>query len=201
MHDNDKGWRQEQIDSLDASLDFFGNDHKLDREKWVASRLLSGLNMRFEDNELAEAEEPADVSFRDARFQVKELMDRGRRRGDEFKESLRVAETADQQSDLLEPYCPKDMPLKLVADLCAGRAESLSNKYGPAEKAATDLLLYFNYLDYGVIASVQYEPIERYGFRSISLVTNSQVMVLTADATAPEFLTSNVGLFHDAVEV
>lgn len=101
MHEKQPDWKEKCVRALKESLTFFSNKEKLNREKWVVRKLLRALRINFEETELMEAEEPVDVSFRDAGFQVKEIMDEGRRRTDEFKAALKRAETA---AEYIENY-------------------------------------------------------------------------------------------------
>jgi Protein of unknown function (DUF1780). len=89
MCDSDLDWKEDRIRALKESLAFFSNKEKLSREKWVVRRLLRALHIDFAEEEMAGAEEPVDVLFRDAKFQVKEILDEGRRRTDEFKAKTR----------------------------------------------------------------------------------------------------------------
>ena len=77
MSDMQNAWRIERIQALKESLAFFSNPEKLNREKWVVRRLLQALRVCFKEEEMTEAQEPVDVAFRDAGFQVKELLDEG----------------------------------------------------------------------------------------------------------------------------
>jgi len=54
---------------------FLSNAMKPERERSVCRAFLRALGVSFNDGELiAPAVEPADVSFRDARFQVRDLL-------------------------------------------------------------------------------------------------------------------------------
>ena len=125
MSDNDLDWKEERIRAVKESLAFFSNKKKLDREKWVVRRLLCALHIDFEEEEITEANEPADVSFCYAKFQVKEIPDKGRRRTDEFKTALDKAEKAKDDSDRFEHYTPIDIPFPDVVKQCQTYALSL----------------------------------------------------------------------------
>ena len=69
--------------SLEASLRDLGREGKSSRERYVVQELLLNLGQPFEDADIvsvAPKDEPPDVLFGIARFEVKEIFDRGRER-------------------------------------------------------------------------------------------------------------------------
>ena len=194
MGDTETDWKNERIKALKESLVFFSNSEKLNREKWVVRRLLHALGVSFKEEEMTEAQEPVDVAFRDAGFQVKELLDEGRRRTDEFKNKLERAKSVKDLGKLLEHYTPIDISFSEIIQRCFAYAESLLNqlKYGPRECKKIDLLCYFNWLDHHVVPLLEV-PRKVVGFRSLSIVSNRYCAVVYASSTAPAFLRDNVG--------
>nr|GEZ23629.1 hypothetical protein [Tanacetum cinerariifolium] len=68
---------------------FLSNARKWERERWVCERLLQGLNIPHRaDDFLPAGQEPPDVLFRDACFEVFFVLDEGRRLNDEWREEL-----------------------------------------------------------------------------------------------------------------
>lgn len=186
-------WKMPYRCAIEASMTFFGNDSKFEREKWVAERLLETIGVDFAESDLLRHGEPTDVGVLGAAFQVKELMDDGRRRSDEFKDQMDVLDNASSEIDLAQQYMPKSISFSEVVDLVALKAAELeSEKYGPAERKNMDLLCYFNYMDYGVVPPLQHSISNSRGFRSISVVTNRYCAVLFSTSEAPEFLLKNV---------
>lgn len=193
MCGKDPDWKDEHIRALKQSLEFFSNREKLNREKWVVRRLLHALKVEFYEEEMTGADEPVDVSFRDARFQVKEIFDEGRRRTDEFKNKLEIVESANDYRELLEHYDPIDISFTEVVRLSYARAQDLLlSKYGPRESMGIDLLCYFNWIDHHVVRPVDV-IIEEIGFRSLSVVSNNYCAIAYASASAPAFIRDNVG--------
>lgn len=184
-------WKQELIQSLEQSLAFFSNESKFDREKWVVERLLEALGVAFNEGDLRQASEPADVQFGAARFQVKEVMD-PRKRQDEYRQELERAKKAKTRADVLDPYTPKDVSLSEIVERCANRSMELRKKYGPTERRRLDLVCYFNFSESHEGISSFETPSER-DFRSLSIVSNSFRVVLYAQEDAPDFLRNNVG--------
>ena len=189
----EKDWKEPHRIAICNSIQFFSNDGKFEREVWVVRQLLVATGTIFQEPDFKPDDEPSDVSFQDARFQVKELMQDGRRRHDELRKNLVILEEADSYSDLLESYSPKDITFTEIVEKTLARANSLEEtKYGPKEVCSIDLLCYFNWLDYSIVPPLEIPEIES-NFRSISLVSNTYCAVLRASVSAPHFLQSNVG--------
>ena len=74
---------KERIKTVEEDIHFFSSDCKSVREVWVVKHFLSQLQIEFSDDEInPSSDEPADVVYCDARFQVKEIMDKNRKRSD-----------------------------------------------------------------------------------------------------------------------
>jgi len=184
-------WKREHITGLEESIRFFSNENKFDREKYVISSLLDALSITYIDSELTEAPEPTDVGFRDANFQVKEVMQNARRRGDELKAALEKAKAANTYSELLETYTPQDISIGAIGEKSVARADDLLHKYGKKERMHMDLVLYFNYLDYHEIHFDFEVPTTR-DYRSLSVLSNRFAVVPYTCEEAPAFLKSAV---------
>ncbi len=84
MTDNE--FIQAAIEAREEAVRFFSSASKSERELWVAKEFLENLGAEFSDDELIVPEnDPPDVVFRDVLFEVKEILDQGRRRHAEFK--------------------------------------------------------------------------------------------------------------------
>ena len=195
-------WKDERIRALKESLAFFSNKEKLNREKWTVCRLLRALGIDFNEKELNAAEEPVDVAFRDMRFQEKEIVDKNRRRTDEYKKALEIAEAAQNYSELLEMYDPIDISFSEVVQECYEYANNLllKSKYGTHECKNIDLLCYFNLVNHFIVPPTQFE-IKELEFRSFSIVSNRYCVVAYANEDAPTILRNNVGIIKDYFEV
>ncbi len=74
---------------------FLSNARKWERERWVCQRLLQGLNIPYRSEDFTPAgQEPPDVLFRDAAFEVFFVLDQGRRLNDEWREELQRRRSA-----------------------------------------------------------------------------------------------------------
>jgi len=192
---------KERVDAIKEAIHFISNNCKSDREVWVVRHFLSQLCIDFSNEEIhASSDEPVDVVYCDAKFQVKEIYDKGRKRGDEYKESLRKAKTAISASDLLEPYSPQNMTCDDVASIVAKQASEWQQKYGPSECMSTDLLFYFNLQDIHVVGNVLTD-VDAYSskmaaWRSVSVLLGDCAFVLHVSKKAPGFLKTAKGKVH-----
>jgi hypothetical protein len=199
--DTESEFIEERVDAVKEAIHFFSNNCKSDREVWVVRHFLSQLCIEFSKGDIrASSDEPVDVVYCDARFQVKEVYDEGRKRGNEYRESLRKAKIATSASDLLEHYSPQKMTCDEVASVVAERASEWQQKYGPSECAATDLLFYFNLQDIHVVGDVLTD-VDCYSskmaaWRSVSVFTGERAFVLYVSETAPGFLKTATGRVH-----
>jgi hypothetical protein len=191
----------EHKQQLKESLKFFSNDMKPDRERWVCREFLENLRIKALDRELVSSkEDPPDVLFRSARFEVKELMDENRPRMAEYRKSLEKAETATDAGELLERYEPKTMSASDVRDIVLLQAQELEKKYPKAVRESLDLVFYVNLQDYATIGSVidvSQLPKSVTEWKSVSFVSNNCSCVIWAANDGPDFLADRVGnVFH-----
>lgn len=164
---------------------------KPERERSVCRAFLRTLGVPFNDSELiAPTIEPADVTFRDARFQVRDLL-RERKRGDDWKERENQYRQAHSLDDLVEPYSPP-VPIELeslVPEVAAELSEK-ATKYGVGCKGI-DALVYVD-LEGAFLKANSPVPntnaLERQGWRSVSLLFSPYGVVLLATTNAPTFL-------------
>lgn len=198
MHmSDDKIFDEEYLASVrkdcEESVRFFGSANKPERERWVVNEFLENLGVTFVESEiLPSADEPPDICFRSAAFEVKEILDKGRRRDADFKATLEKAKTATMPEDLLEPAIPRDVTYVEVCDLVEKEVARCSEKYAPAAtRKNLDLLFYVNLEDVRGDVARPLPPQskwETYGFRSVSLVIGRAAVVLMAADSAPDFL-------------
>ena len=106
---------------------FLSNARKWERERWVCQRLLQGLNIPYHNEDFLQAsQEPPDVLFGEARFEVFFVLDEGRRLNDEWREELQRRRSAYSLSQLVRREArPKRIP---AANCCSAWALPCTKK-------------------------------------------------------------------------
>jgi len=187
---------QEYIDSIRKDLEdtvkYFSQAKRQERELWVANEFLINLGVTFSSSELQAVEnDPPDVRFREAEFEIKEILDPGRRRHAEYKAALEHAKKTLSIDQLLEPYHPRDITYSEIYNLVEAAVGKYISKYPVSVWENMDLLFYVNLED--TRAYIKHDlpeqsEITRSGFRSVSFVAGYLSGVLMARNGVPEFL-------------
>ncbi len=190
---NEGKFINEIIKAREKSVDFFSPKRKKDREVWVVEKFLKNLGIPFNKEEVKyHNEEPIDITFRSAKFQVKEIQEKGRKRHKEFKDSLRKARCAKKVSDLFTSSTPQEITLQEIVNLMREKLKLYI--IDSAEVKNIDVLFYENIGHWG-ISSIEYVlPDEWKKWRSVSIVGNGGVcFIFCARENAPDFIRANVG--------
>ena len=174
--------------------EFLGNKMKPERERSVCRAFLRTVGIPFKDDELvAPTDEPADVSFRTARFQIREILEPDRKRGDDWKRREKKYSEANSFDDVMESYKP---PTSVVlAELVPKIVDALSEK---AQKYGTgcndiDALVYVNLRDHFLAADSDVPHLDKLklqGWRSVSFLFPPYGIILFTGSEAPDFLTA-----------
>src|SRR5690349_13526211 len=142
---------QEWLNAVKESIHFFSSAKKGENERWVCAELLKNIGIDFQPDEVVpQTDDPPDLIFRNALFEVKEILDRSRRRHDEYKEALSNAQAAKTEADLhaalAKIVTPKDItPLEIGNLISAELTELVCKKYVDSEFRGTlNLLFYVN---------------------------------------------------------
>ncbi len=184
----------------------FSNAQKPERERKVVRAFLRCLGIEFSDDEInAGQAEPIDVAFRSARFQVTELLDEGRKRGDEWRKREQRYRSAESVLDVVEPAkSPKDYstPAMSFGEIATCIVAHLSNKverYGERGCSDVDALVYVN-LEGRYLWPTEADPnlealcnLRGQRWRSASVLFLPYSIVMNADKHAPSFLLDKVG--------
>ncbi len=190
MSDKDKDSLRDLKKNVEEAVDFFSSKNKKARELFVVKSFLLGAGEVFKESELeCLIDDPPDVLYRGARFEVKELLDEGRKRHAEYKETLLKIDQAESLKDFMEPYSPKELTIDEL--MCRINKELSKIKYSPDVNASLDLLFYFNLQDYEIDfedqINVNQSSLSKW--RSVSIVDNgNSIHVFWADEKAPDFI-------------
>ncbi|MBI4680198.1 MAG: DUF1780 domain-containing protein [Nitrospirae bacterium] len=199
---DDRKMIQEMIYDTEESIKFFSSAKKPDRERSACAAFLRSLNIKFNANDLQSIEDdPPDVIFDKAKFEVKEYLDDDRRRHAEFKQRLDKLRQAQKLSDLLQPYRPFNITMRDVSGRLSPFLEDYAKSYGRTLCSSLDVLVYFNLTDCHVEGD-NVDPdnsrLLKQGWRSVSMITNSFAYIFFAQDSAPEFLIANSGIIKKA---
>lgn len=179
---------------------FLSNARKWERERWACQRLLQALNVSHRIEEFSVSEqEPPDVLFREANFEVFFVLDEGRRLNDEWRAELERRRSAFSLSQLVRRESkPRRIP---TAELQARLAPTLRKKAHNyqergLELGELDLLAFVSLKRAAPDFNSHFPPpteFLRQGWRSLSLVGPTFARVLFAHPNAPDFLRGNLG--------
>jgi Putative endonuclease, protein of unknown function (DUF1780) len=169
---------------------------KPERERMVCRGFLRCLGVQFQEDEiLAPYTEPIDVAFRSANFQIRELMEPNRKRGDELKEFQHTVQNATSLEDVMTPCSPpRSISFqKLVNEVTDALVEKVA-KYG---KGCMDLALVYIDLEQRYLDAKSNMPtlsrLQSQGWRSVSALFPPYSVVFLADPKAPDFVLTNSG--------
>lgn len=186
-------------EALKESIQYFSQANKAERERWVATEFLTNLDVAHEEAEVVSSQEdPPDVLFRDCRFEVKEVLEPGRKRHDEYKRKYEKSLQAKHPRDLIEEYSPKDFTLEEIGEIVKEAILKYQNRYNPEIRQGMDLLFYVNYIGYrqkpGPVPSP--DKFALFGWRSISVLEGWTSIILFAAESAPLLLRRNMSVLH-----
>jgi hypothetical protein len=187
-------------DAADARL-LMSNPRKSERERMVVRALLRCLGVAFADTEIAAgSEEPIDVEFRAARFQIRDIVG-GRKRGEEWAERERLYRSVKTFADVITPFTETTaIPFDRAAEMVVDALTEKSRRCGPRVCGTLDAV---TYLDLGGSHLYPSEArgvpealaeLRRQGWRSVSMLAVPYGVVLSASADAPDFLHKRLGL-------
>jgi putative endonuclease (uncharacterized protein DUF1780) len=192
---------QDQENALKRAVKFFGNEHKQDREYYVVATFLKCLGITFQDAEIKpnpEQYHPVDIFFKDARFQITEILDTDRERHKEYKDRLQKVKQDPEFGDFIRSYDTKDIEYGEIIDLVSERlSKGKCIKYPPAVQADLDILVYVNL--HGKMLDVKSHipdcpDLRAQGWRSVSMLfKGSYIHIFHANKKAPNFIQENVG--------
>ncbi len=179
---------------------FLSNARKWERERWVCQRLLQGLNVPNRVEEFSSAaQEPPDVQFRDANFEVFFVLDEGRRLNDEWRAEVERRRSAFTLSQLVRREAkPRRISASDLLKHLAPTLHKKANNYGERgiDLGELDLLAFASLKSSSLDLNSHFPPPTEYlrqGWRSLSLVGPNFVRILFAHAGAPDFLRNNLG--------
>lgn len=214
-------WEEEYLkymrDHAKKTRDLFGNKGKQKSERMVCRAFLKCAGISFTEESIKVVpvgDDPPDVLFDSARFEVRLLLDEGRKPNEEWKQASNAKDYEDVRRP---PLSPKLIRLAELIPLVTDALKDKFEKYSKRNTRCSDLdaLLYVNKLGtYFVPTSPRIsneefddENLGNQGWRSVSVLVLFSptenpdflgypcyhAVVLTAAATAPQFIHDRVG--------
>lgn len=188
---------QKYIDDLilhtKDTIRFLSNEMKSARERCVCAALLRCLGITFSPDQIrTNTNDPPDLVFRSACFEVIELYDKTRKRLDEYRARLKELQNARCMTDTLVPFHPpKPISYQELLDEIIRALDIKSQKYGKPLCSTLDALVYIGlphrFLD--VTSTIpNFEELISQGWRSVSFLIPPFSHVAFCKSDGPEFL-------------
>lgn len=199
MTDNsDQKYIDDLIARSEEALRLLSNEEKAKRERMTCAAFLRCLGVKFSSNDIESAQnDPPDVIFGKACFEITELLDERRRRTDEYKSRHERLKNATSIEDTLLPSRPPtSIPYTSIFDLVTVALSKKAISYGKEACSNLDALVYVNlrsrFLDPTTDIS-NFDSLAAQGWRSVSFVLIPYGQVIFAHDTAPDFLKLKAG--------
>lgn len=180
--------------------EYLSNANKPARERDCTADFLNRINIRFDAVELESQpqESKVDVSFRDAKFQIKEMVDSGSRPKLYYKNQRKSFESSNDFGGIKWIHSLHDVPTpSSMYDQILLKLNEYSDdkRYKDGEKSGLDLMLIVSLTRASLVQKheLSRQLTNGFGWRSVSFVNFMQAGVLSATSSAPLFLQSLVG--------
>jgi len=196
---NEREYCQQFSDEAHDTVDMLSSHRKAERERRACAAFLRCLGVHFSLNELVTPEsDPPDVVFRDARFEVMVVLDKGRKMHADWKKEASRRDSAQTLDDLVEAYHPSG-PISFEEAVCLVVAElgPKASHYGPRTCSHLDALVYVDCQGrhlYPMSEASLPRELRAQGWRSVSVLFPPYSYVLFALPEAPEFLRNLEGI-------
>jgi hypothetical protein len=200
MEENEREYLESLRKHEAETRTLLSNAQKPERERMVVRAFLRCIGEAFLDAEIkASTTEPVDTLYRDASFQVRDILGK-RKRGVDLAARQERYQKAQSISDVRDPWT-SSQPMSF-AEVSAEIAEALRDKashYGPRGCAKLDALVYVD-LHGRHLWPLDPQPdpqaakdLHDQGWRSVSFVFLPYGVVLAVQSSAPAFLKERVG--------
>jgi hypothetical protein len=183
------------------TLALFSNGGRHERERKVVRAFLRSVGIKFTEDEIRTgADEPVDIAFRDARFQIMDIVG-GRRRGRQWKDRQRRYAEAKGIAGVMEPWTNSEpMSLREAARMIADSLAKKAARYGARTCSQIDALVYVDLGGHHLwplhppMEAAVAEDLRRQSWRSVSMLFVPYGAVLAVRPEHPEFLRDKAGL-------
>ena len=194
-------FKKELVERSGEDIGFFSHKNKKEVERIAVAAFLRIMDLNFRSQEIIpnfnEENDKADVYFRNARFQVRELLDKNRKRHDEFRERHEKYSKSKSMKDCVFPYTtPTPISLQNVIYELTSALEEKARRYGSELCKELDALVVVslkgNFLDTRSTAQ-NIELLKSQDWRSVSILQRNSALVIFASPSAPKFISDLEG--------
>lgn len=200
VNKNEREYIRNLASRADETVHFLSNDMKPVRERSVCATFLRCLGMDFSVDEIVSVEnknQPPDVIFREARFEICEILDKGRRRHQEARMRAKHLKQVKTVEDIFVKFEFRS-PISYVQmfDLAVKVLADKSLLYGAENCTKLDALLCVQLQRKSLYVKSfipDHAALLSQGWRSVSLLMIPYSHVIYATESAPEFLRINIG--------
>ena len=198
---NEKEYLEQLRRHASETVTFYSNpQQQSERERMVVCAFLRCIGIDFSVCEIRSKPEndPVDVEFRDAHFQVTDLLG-DRMPGVIWRERERNWRNADSISDVVEPFTvSKPISYDEISKNIAKHLEKKATRYTARTCATVDVLVHVDLLPKRHLwpldpVSNHHHDLVEHAWRSVSMVSLPYGSVLAACEAAPESLRSRNG--------
>jgi hypothetical protein len=191
MNNSEKAYIDDLKKHTEESITFFSNSMKSERERSVCAALLRSLGIKFKVKEIvAKKNDPPDVVFGNANFEIRELYEVGRKRHDEYHDRLKELKNAQSINDTLIPIeSPKPITYDFIFTGLESALSSKAKKYGAGKCSSLDALVYVTFPQKFLNIKSRIpnsNRIEEQGWRSVSFIIPPFGHVVCCREDAPE---------------
>ena len=136
---DDKEFIEKYKQDLLEAIAFYSNESKAKRELWVAREFLTNLQIEVSEKRLIPvSDDPPDIQFQVANFEIKKIMDENRQRHKEYRDALLKCDLVKNSSEILESYTPKDLTFQDIIDITIYELSKYQQIYSPDIKQNLD---------------------------------------------------------------
>ena len=195
----EKKYIDDLIAHTEETLRLLSNEKKSERERMVCVAFLRCLGIPFSIEDIeSPQDDPPDVIFSMAFFEIMEVFAPPRMRGDEYKKRYEILKNADNVEDTLLPYrSPTPISHQKIYEIIRLGLEKKANRYGKQTCSSLDPLVYPSLQNRFLNPTTDipaFDNLSEQGWRSVSFVIPPYSYVVFANENAPDFLVQNQGV-------
>lgn len=184
----------EKLEELNKLRCRMSQEYKKQRELWVVDVALKSMSASYYSGNLRPETEEAsivDVWDKNEAFQVKESLDKGRRRTKEIIDEINFHQSCHSEEEAVEfnsrkIFTPRTVSIEEIIETQLQFISDHSSRYCPSAKQCVNLVIYVN--DHEIWDTYQSNKVnfsfELYGWKSVILTRGPWTYVIAASESA-----------------